>query len=235
MNDGFHALDIVFFAMVAVFLVLRLRSVLGKRTGNERQPPRDWGMPRREASAEARPDNVPDNVIDLPGARKPAAEPLPEGPVGSGLFAIQAADPSFSLQGFLSGARIAFEMIVDAYGRGDKKALRPLLADEVYQPFANAIDARADAGETLASELLGVRSAEVVEARMDGSMALVTVRFVSEQVNVLKDAEGRVIEGDPTRVTDVIDEWTFRRDTKSRDPNWHLAATRAPEADDDQD
>lgn len=231
MNDGFHALDIVFFAMVAVFLIFRLRSVLGRRTGHERQPPNEWSM-RRDAPAEAQADNV----IDLPGMRKPVAEKLPEGPVGNGLLTIQAADPSFSLQEFLSGARIAFEMIVDAYGRGDTKLLRPLLADEVYEPFARAIDARDRAGETLDSELLGVRSAEVVEARMDGAMALVTVRFVSEQVNVLKDAEGRVIEGDPTRVTDVIDEWTFRRDTRSRNPNWQLAATRAPEPEhDDQD
>lgn len=223
MNDGFHALDIVFFAMVAVFLVLRLRSVLGRRTGNER-PPEEWGA-RREAAKPA----SPDNVVDLSAARKPAAEPLPEGPLGAGVAAIHAADPSFSLDGFLSGARMAFEMIVDAYANGDKKVLRPLLADEVYGPFSQAIDTRARAGETLESELAGVRKVEAIDVRMDGSMALVTVRFVSEQVNVLKDAEGRIVEGDPGQVTDVVDEWTFRRDTRSKDPNWQLSATRSPE------
>lgn len=224
MNDGFHALDIIFFAMVAVFLVLRLRSVLGRRTGNER-PPQEWGA-RREA---AKPEASPDNVIDLANARKPATEPLPPGPLGEGVATVRAADPSFSLDGFLSGARLAFEMIVESYANGDKKALRPLLADEVYTPFSQAIDARARAGETLESELVGVRKVEAVDVRMEGPMALVTVRFVSEQVNVLKDAEGRIVEGDPTQVTDVIDEWTFRRDTRSKDPNWQLSATRSPE------
>lgn len=222
MNDGFHAFDIVFFAMVAVFLVLRLRSVLGKRTGNER-PPQEWGA-RREA-----PEAGPDNVVDLATARKPADEPLPPGPLGEGVAAIRAADPSFGLEGFLSGARMAFEMIVEAYAAGNKKVLRPLLADEVYGPFAQAIDGRERAGETLESELVGVRKVEAVDVRMAGPMAMVTVRIVSEQVNVLKDAEGRIVEGDPTRVTDVIDEWTFRRDTRSKDPNWQLAATRSPE------
>lgn len=227
MNDGFHALDIIFFAMVAVFLVLRLRSVLGRRTGNERPPPQDWGV-RREAP---QPDAAADNVVDLPGARKPAAEPLPEGPLGVGVAAIRAADPSFTLDGFVSGARMAFEMIVEAYAAGNKKVLRPLLADEVYNPFAQAIEGRDRAGETLESELIGVRKAEATDARMDGPMAMVTVRIVSEQVNVVKDAEGRIVEGDPTRVTEVIDEWTFCRDTRSKDPNWQLVATRSPEDD----
>ncbi|MBF0327163.1 Tim44/TimA family putative adaptor protein [Magnetospirillum moscoviense] len=220
MTDGFQAIDIIFFAVVAVFLVLRLRSVLGRRTGTEREPPRDWQAP---------PETVPDNVIDLAQARKPAVEPLPEGPLAPGTAAIRSVDPSFSLDNFLLGARAAFEMIVEAFAAGDKQGLRPLLADAVFQSFAAAIDERDRAGQTLTTELMGIRKVEPVEVRLDGSVAAVTVRFVSEQINVLKDGGGKVIDGDPQRMTDVTDEWTFRRDTRSKDPNWHLAATRSPD------
>lgn len=226
MNGDFHFLDIVFFAMVAVFLVLRLRNVLGKRTGTER-PPAQWGQAeaRREAPAE-----TADNVIDLASARgKPAAEPLPPGPLGEGVAEIRAADPDFRLDGFLSGARMAFEMIVQAYADGDLKVLRPLLADEVYGPFAHAVEGRRQSGETLISELMGIRTVEATDARLNGTFAEVTVRFVSEQVNATKDAEGRIVDGDPSRVIDVVDVWTFRRDTRSPDPNWQLCATRAAE------
>ncbi|MEW5728203.1 MAG: Tim44/TimA family putative adaptor protein [Pseudomonadota bacterium] len=219
MNDGFHLIDIVFFAMVAAFLVLRLRSVLGRRTGNERPPP---GMGDSRGPS-------PDNVIDLASARKPAQEELPDGPVGAGLMAIRSADPSFAVEDFLSGARAAFAMIVEAYAAGEKGVLKPLLSPSVYHGFAEAIDGRARAGEVLDTELISVRSAEIVDARMDGGVANVTVRFRSEQVNLVKDLEGRVLDGDPDRVSDVTDEWTFARDTRSRDPNWQLVATRAPE------
>ena len=229
MDDGFHALDIVFFAVVAVFLILRLRNVLGKRTGNER-PPADWTRtPQRPTEAKRAADTDTDNVVDLTQARKPSEpETAPTaGPVARGEAAIRARDPDFSAQAFLSGARMAFEMIVAAYAGGDKKALRPLLADQVYKPFCDAIDARARAGEEMSTELMGIRSAELTEAILVGTVAQVTVRFVSEQINVIKDLSGHIIEGDPARIAQVIDEWTFSRDTRARDPNWQLSATRA--------
>ncbi|MBC7952103.1 MAG: Tim44 domain-containing protein [Rhodospirillaceae bacterium] len=229
MNGDFHFLDIIFFAMVAAFLVLRLRNVLGRRTGNERPPPQ-WGA-KREAPVPAKPDDAvaPDNVVDLAAARKPVPVDamLPPGPLGEGVGAIRAADPSFSLDTFLSGARMAFEMIVDAYATGNTKVLRPLLADAVYNPFADAIAQRQRAGETLETELLGIRVVEAADAHLNGTVAEVTVRFVSEQVNLVKDAQGRIVEGDPQRITDVVDLWTFSRDTRGKDPNWQLAATRA--------
>ena len=219
MNDGFHFLDIIFFAMVAAFLVLRLRSVLGRRTGAE-PPPEKWGAPKSDAGAA---------VIDLASRRRSAVEPPDESPVGRGLAAIRAADRSFDLDGFLGGGRAAFEMIVGAFAAGDKAVLQPLLAPEVYRHFADDIDIRQRNGETLATELVGIRSVELVEARLDGSFASLMLRIVSEQVNVLHDHDGHVVEGDAERVIDVIDEWTFRRDTRSNDPNWALAATRTPE------
>ncbi|MBC7906988.1 MAG: Tim44/TimA family putative adaptor protein [Rhodospirillaceae bacterium] len=235
MNGDFHFLDIIFFAMVAAFLVLRLRNVLGRRTGNERPPPTQWGT-KREAPVPDKPDAVApdvaaDNVVDLASARKPvpADVMLPPGPLGEGAAAIRALDPGFTLEGFLSGARMAFEMIVDAYANGNTKVLRPLLADAVYMPFADAIAHRAQAGETLETELLGIRVVEAVDAHLNGTVAEVTVRFVSEQVNLVKDSEGRIVEGDPQRIVDVVDLWTFSRDTRAKDPNWQLAATRAAE------
>ena len=218
MNDGFHFLDIIFFAMVAAFLVLRLRSVLGKRTGAER-PPEQWPAPDDAGAA----------VIDLAARRRSVAEPPAESPVGRGLAAIRAADRNFDLDGFLGGGRAAFEMIVSAFAAGDKAALQTLLAPDVYRHFAEAIDNRARNGETLTTDLVGIRSVEPVEARMDGTFASVTLRIVSEQVNALRDHEGHVVEGSADKVIDVIDEWTFRRDTRSSDPNWALAATRTPE------
>lgn len=235
MNDGFHALDIVFFAVVAVFLILRLRGVLGKRTGNER-PPAQWTRGEKPPA----PDTVPDNVVDLAKARQPAQDPpLGAGqedvataePSGRGEAAIRARDPSFSASTFLAGARMAFEMIIAAYASGDKKALRPLLADQVYKPFCDAIDARARASQELSTELMGILSVEMIDAAVQGSLAQVTVRFVSEQINVTRTLDGHIVDGDPAKITEITDEWTFGRDTRSRNPNWQLSATRSVTVD----
>jgi predicted lipid-binding transport protein (Tim44 family) len=218
MSDGFHFIDIVFFAVVAAFLVLRLRSVLGRRTGEERPPP-DLVAQRPTGT-----------VIDLAGARKPVAEPVPAGPAGPGLAAIRAADPAFDPEVFLGGARAAFEMIVGAFAAGDARTLRPLLSDEVYRNFTTAITSRARAGERLETEVVRIRSAEPEAAGLDGSIAHVTIRFVSDQINALRDADDKVVEGDPDHAAEVIDEWTFRRDLRSPNPNWELVATRSPES-----
>lgn len=232
MSDGFQFIDIVFFAMIAAFLVLRLRSVLGRRTGSERQRP-DIGFGRQTVE---RPDNVPDNVVELPDRRRT----VPEGPadaytgtpLAAGISQVRIADPSFSPEPFLQGARGAFEMIVAAYAAGDRATLRPLLANEVMANFEAAIDAREQAGEKLDTELVSIKSADLAEVVMEGRVARVTVKFVTEQVNVVRDRDGKVIDGDPTRVAEVTDLWTFARDTGSRDPNWVLVATRSPETED---
>jgi len=127
------------------------------------------------------------------------------------------------------GARQAFEMIVDAFARGDTEALRPLLADDVYGGFAEAIEQRREAGETLETEVVAIKQAEAVEARMDGPHAYVTVRFVSDQVNVTRDAEGNIVDGDPDQLAEIVDLWTFGRDTSTRDPNWELVSTGVDE------
>jgi predicted lipid-binding transport protein (Tim44 family) len=221
--DGFPFLDIVFFAMLAAFLVLRLRSVLGRRTGAEKR--------RANPLAPAPAESKTDNVVALPDRDRRAAE-LPamaaEAPLPAALAGIRQSDASFDEAGFLGGARGAFELILQAYAEGDLARLKPLLNDAVFANFKHAIDDRANAGHRLETTLVGITSAEILEARMEERTALVTVKFVTEQVNVTKDSEGRIIEGDPQHVETITDIWTFARDTKSRDPNWTLVETRSP-------
>lgn len=215
-------LDIVLFAMVAVFLVLRLRAVLGKRTGNERRHSDPFSTPAQLPRTDA-PRNDGDNVVSLPG--RGGEREVPGDPVAAGLAEIRAADRGFDPQQFLGGARAAFEMVLGAFAQGDVKTLRGLLSDEVYENFAREIERRDKAGEKLESSIVRMRSADIVEARMEGSAAHVTVKFATEQVNVLRDAKGEPLPGQSTAPADVIDLWTFARDTRSGDPNWLLVAT----------
>lgn len=229
--EGFQFLDIIFFAMIAAFLVFRLRSVLGRRTGHQSRPPDNMSQRSQEAEREA-------NVIELPDRSAANDEPdfdddadfepaEPEDPLARGLSRIRAADPDFDPAAFEEGARAAFEAIVHAFATADTGTLRALLNDEVFENFEHAIRQRLDAAETLETTVVGIKSAEIVEAEMSGRNALVTVTFISEQVNVTRDADGEAIEGDPAQVTDVTDIWTFARNTRSRDPNWKLIETRS--------
>ena len=227
MGDGIQFLDIILFAAIAAFLVLRLRSVLGRRSGQDRAPKYD---PFRKRGAE---DAGEDKVIALPD-RGPQAEPQGTGktaedaessPLEQGLTQIKLADRSFEPEGFADGAKVAFEMVIAAFASGDTKTLRPLLSNDVYEDFAGAIKARIDKDETLESTLVGISEAEIIEAELQGKTAFVTLKFVSEQIHVTRDAEGEAVDGDPGGVATVTDIWTFARNTRSRDPNWTLVAT----------
>lgn len=227
MGEGIQFLDIILFAMIAAFLVLRLRSVLGRRSGHERRPPDLVSQRKQDAAGN-------DNVVELPDRTKEAAddedfgtEAESEDPLADGLTQIRIADSSFDPQEFLAGARTAFEMVVENFAEGNAKALRTMLNDEVFENFAAAIKQREEAGETLETTLIGIKNAETLEARMEGRTAFITVKFVTEQVNLTRDKSGEVVDGDPSRVTDVTDIWTFARNTRARDPNWTLVETRS--------
>jgi predicted lipid-binding transport protein (Tim44 family) len=242
MGDSIPYLDILLFAVIAAFLVFRLRSVLGKRTGHQGPGP---GEPRRDPFSREPPvEGGNDRVVPLPKAKTEAAFPgngedasaepasVSKGAGGAaaaGVTQIRIADPAFSPDEFLSGARIAFELIVGAFAAGDTETLKPLLSEEVFNNFAESIRRRQETGQKLETQLVAIRSAEIDEAYMAGRTAHVTVRFVTDQISVVRDAEGAVVEGSPAEVNEVIDFWTFARDTRASDPNWALVATHSPE------
>jgi predicted lipid-binding transport protein (Tim44 family) len=228
MGEGFQALDIILFAMIAAFLVLRLGSVLGKKTGHQRPPPE--ASSRREEEPQSN-----DNVIELPSKKNAdAAADVDEGtveaindPIAAGLAQIKIADSSFNAEEFVSGAQSAFEHIVQNFADGNKKGLRALLNDEVYDNFTTAIDEREGAGETLETTVIGIKRADIVEARLEGRTVFVTIKFVSEQVKVTRNDQEEIVDGDASLVSDVTDIWTFARNTRARDPNWTLIETRS--------
>lgn len=226
MSGGFP-IDLILFAMVAAFLVLRLRSVLGRRTGFER-PPRPEGGPAYDPKAvrpaQDMPGELPAPTPQVGGARR--IVPDPRSPVGQGLLRIKGADASFDPNGFLDGAEGAFRMIVDAFARGDRQTLRALLADDVYGGFEGAITAREAAGETQRSEVRAMQEMAIDAADLRGSVADVTVRFVSDQVNLTSGKDGSVVAG-AEAVTELTDIWTFQRDLSNQDPTWRLVATRS--------
>ena len=234
MGSDFALLEIIFLAMLAGFLILRLRSVLGRRTGHEK-PPERQRFERREA-----PDN--ENVIALSERTDVAeggadAEVPNEGqtatdPLSAGLTAIQRVDRDFNPDHFVEGARMAFTMIVKAFALGDLDTLKPLLSGALYSDFAGAVQSRDDAGLHLDTAVSRIVSARIVAAAMDGAEAEVTVAFESEQIKVTRDGDGTVVDGDPDRAETIHDVWTFRRDTRANDPNWQLIGTATPEADD---
>jgi predicted lipid-binding transport protein (Tim44 family) len=219
MGDFQQYFDIILFAMVAGFLVLRLRSVLGRRTGNER---------RRELF-ERRPEPVANTLPSLaePSAvtANPAAAAGSVDTVAAGIDRIRRVDPSFEASQFLDGVRLAFDMIVTAFASGDKASLRPLLSKEVFAQFIAAIDERTTAKETLETRISRIDSSDIVEADLLGRTAQVTVKLVSQQINVTRAMDGSIVDGDPQRPIEKTDYWTFARDTRSSDPNWVLVAT----------
>jgi predicted lipid-binding transport protein (Tim44 family) len=215
----FQYFDIILFAMIAGFLVLRLRSVLGRRTGNERR--RD-GLIRSPAPMSEK--TAPGGEIGKGAAVVPfGTKPLD--PVALGLESIRRSDPGFDPENLLAGARVAFEMIVRAFAKGDKAALRPLLSDEVYRPFVATIDERSAARETLETQIVGLDGVDITAAGLAGDTAQVTVKFVSRQINITRATDGSIVEGDPEHAVEKTDYWTFNRDIRSGDPNWVLVAT----------
>jgi predicted lipid-binding transport protein (Tim44 family) len=227
---------IVFLAL-AVVIFLKLRSVLGQRTGRERPPYDPYSA--RDA---VRPSGGNEKVVALPGRPseappKPVTDMAPSerwkdiaepgSAVAASLDQVIATDSSFDPKHFLTGARAAYEMVVTAFAEGDQRTLKNLLSREVFEGFEDAIRERQARGETVETRFVSIDKADIVGAEVRGRSVQVTVRFVSQLVSVTRDRAGAVIEGSPDKVTDVTDVWTFARDVSSRDPNWKLVATEA--------
>ncbi len=262
MSDGFQFYDIIFFALIAIFIILRLRGVLGRRTGQHRQRHPDrfarTEQPPEESQGQG-PSQGQGEVVQLPDRTRPAGEapqdmapqdeePEPAAPrpafaaprdaatdrdeaiggLRAGLEQIRRADHEFSPKRFVSGAQAAFEMVVDAFAKGDTATLRPLLGDDVYDEFAAAIRERMADGHLQETTIVALDAAEIISAEMRSSTARVTVKFVSQQINVVRDKDGEEVGGDPSLIERVTDIWTFARNTRSSDPNWALIETSIP-------
>jgi predicted lipid-binding transport protein (Tim44 family) len=165
----------------------------------------------------------------MPTRATPPEEEEPDTPLGAAITQIKLADPDFTRKGFLEGARAAFEMVITAFALGDMKTLRQLLSNDVCENFAEAIRQRERMNQTRETTLVGIDVAEILEASLEENRyAIVTVKYVSQQVNATRDEENNVVDGDPNAIEKVTDIWTFSRDTKASDPNWQLIATRSP-------
>lgn len=236
MTESFDIYTLLFLVL-AVVIFLRLRSVLGRRTGNER--------PRYDpySASEAKTKGAQEPAVPLPPGRAPRhSSSVPpaadvearvkdyapkDSPLRKGLTSIIKADPSFDPDEFLAGAKTAYEMIVMAFADGDKRLLKTLLGADVYEGFEEAIDARAEKSEVVETSFVGLEKADLIEAELKNKLAQVTVKFVSSLITATRDASGNVIEGDPKKVREVTDIWTFARQVTSGDPNWKLVATEA--------
>jgi predicted lipid-binding transport protein (Tim44 family) len=206
MSGGIPFLDILIFAIIAIFLGLRLRSVLGRRDGFEQNIPRD--PEALEAMAEPRTKARPQDLVS-----------------GEGIEAIVNADLSFNDKEFVNGASSAYGMILEAFAQGDMEELKPLLGYEMQSGFAQAIRDRGKAGETLSINLVSLDDVKILSAKLTDGVASITVEFRSQQERVLIAEDGSVIEGTENTAEKFIDHWTFERDISSRDPNWLLVET----------
>jgi predicted lipid-binding transport protein (Tim44 family) len=242
--DGKIDVTTLLFLILAVVIFLKLRSVLGRRTGHE-QARYDRVKAQQEASQRAK-VAAQDKVVTLPRREREELEPRPVEPavrtdieerikglaagdsgLAKGLVDIVRADATFDPDQFLKGARAAYEIIVTAFAEGNRKTLRDLLSREVYDGFAGAITEREGRSEQIDQSFVGIKSSDIVEAELKNGMAQLTIKFVSELISATRDKAGEVITGDPKRIKEVTDIWTFAREVASRNPNWRLIATQA--------
>ena len=212
----------IVFAVVAIFVIFKLRSVLGTRTGAERRP-LDRPHPLEPSAPNVVAFNAPSRATPPLDRWKGIAEA--GSPTAAGLDAIAAHEHGFDAGQFVAGARSAYEMIIGAFAAGDLSTLRRLLAPDVLANFAKAIEARQAAGQTMTTTLVSIDAADIVDARVTGGVASVAVKFAAKLASATMDRTGAVIDGSTTSVGDHLDIWTFARTLGARDPNWMLAAT----------
>jgi predicted lipid-binding transport protein (Tim44 family) len=208
-------LDLLILAMIAGFILYRLYLVLGQRTGYEDSERDDSNIVSLDAEREKH------------HMKESSKSPIEEIPpfIRPGIQEITKVDPEFSLKNFTEGATAAFEMIINSYTKGNLKKIERLLSPDLFKEFKSAFEERQQQGHTLENTLIRIESVEVQEARVTHNIATLKVKFTSEQVPVVKDKTGTIIEGNPQQIDQIIDYWTFERNLKSSDPNWILIET----------
>ena len=200
---------------VAAFIIFRLFTVLGTRTGHEQR--HNIEALERKAAAHKRQAN--------PGEDELAVEQQPPKPVSTNARVLREADPNFDEAEFLKGARMAYEMIVEAFASGDLRSIRAFLSESVYDAFKGAVVMRDEARQTSELKFVGIEHAAIVDSACDDEWMTATTEFASNQVRVTRDKDGNIVDGDPNRIDLVKDRWTFSRKRASTDPNWILVAT----------
>jgi predicted lipid-binding transport protein (Tim44 family) len=217
---------IILIAMVAGVILFRLYSVLGRRTGNEREANDRF----QRVGGATEPAKKSDNVIPLPTAQRPAdAAETAADPVKRGLLDIKLADRNFETDHFVSGAKQAYEMVVTGFAHGDRDTLHKLLSDDVYHAFEQAISDREAKKLKTEFTFVGFKDVKVAQATLKNGTADITMSFGAQFLSATSDEHGTVVEGDPKEVREVTDVWTVARDTGSSDPNWTLVATSGDE------
>ena len=221
--------DILLYALIAAGLVFWLRNVLGTRHGDERERPNPFTSAPAKITSDTplRPAAIPaiEQDTELYAPALPRNTKIAGASVESGLSLVAQKDKTFDIVRFITGAQDAFVMIVEAFASGDRETLKDLLSESVYQSFDSALRTREASGETVATEIHAIRQAEITDAGLQGNDAHITVRFTAEETCVISDRDGRVLGGDPDRITEMVDIWTFSRNIKSRDPRWLLSET----------
>ncbi|AIL13596.1 hypothetical protein IM40_09065 [Candidatus Paracaedimonas acanthamoebae] len=207
-------IEILVLAFVAAIIIFKLISVLGERTGFEHSQRRRDTFRDPQKPEENHNSPSPSSEEDLigPGLRKVYAQML-------------SLDQQFSLSRFLAGATRAFEMIVLAYAKGDLKSLKPLVSSEIYKDFQEAIEERLQKGESLETTIEKIETPEITDMRLQETQAIITVRFTSEQIHLIRNDKGKMIEGNPKQSEQIIDLWTFSRDLRAKEFNWTLIKT----------
>lgn len=211
--------DILIFAVIAIFLIMRLRNILGSRDGFEQKQ-----------------DNRPiQPVYQAESAREKKVVPLrPSQLDGTGLEAVRRADPNFSDDTFMQGAASAFGMVLSAFADGDVTQLQRLLSFELHEEFSESIRLRNKNGDELGIEIISIDDVQLTDGQVVDNIASVTVTFVSTQTRTLTDRDGVMLEEDSMDSTELTDIWVFERDTQLDDPNWKLVETRVSEEEDDE-
>lgn len=222
--------ELLVYAVIAAGLVFWLRSILGTRTDEDKERP----TLNLELDDQGKVIGIDGNALQLDKAA--LVEELAQNPKGNMTIANRSAenvlceiaklDRDFDIYKFLQAGQDAFVFIVESFADGDRDTLEDLLGEEVFAAFNKAITAREEAGETMSAEIQAIQKSEVFEARLEGKVAFVTIRFWAEEVSFTKDKEGNIIAGHPEKIIKMRDVWTFKRDLKSRDPRWFVVETR---------
>ena len=212
-------IDILILAMIAIFIINRLKNVLGKKTGNEHDIVEKYSRGKTNFK-----ESPPDQISKSNQKQKTVKDVFfhNDPKINSDLREIYNQDENFDSKEFLDGSKKAFEFIIKNYSEEKLEPLKKLLSSSIYKDFKSQIDARVKKSQNLDITIIGIKSAEIVNASLKSKIALICVKFSSEQVQVVKDLEGKIVEGDNNQILSIDEKWSFSKNLKSKDPNWTL-------------